>query len=82
MVFYLSNMKMLTQKKTAARRFTGCRINIVKVVAELVGCENTGHAVPQNQPGDGQNARHRPEVVSYVAFNVKPFVHAFSQLLH
>src|SRR6266853_208012 len=45
----------------------------------LIGGENAGQAISQGQPGDGQHPGHRPQVVSYVAFNVKPVVDALTQ---
>src|SRR6476646_5844912 len=50
--------------------------------SRLVGGKNPGQAVTQGQSGNGQHPCNSPQVVSYVAFNVKPVMDALSQLLN
>ena len=54
----------------------------MEVKSRLVGGKNPSQAVTQGQSGNGQHSGHHPQVVSYVAFNVKPLMDALTQLLH
>jgi hypothetical protein len=50
--------------------------------ASLVTRKNAGYGIAQGQSYHRHRAANSPQVVSYVAFNVKPFVDGFTQLLH
>src|SRR6478609_8670366 len=48
----------------------------------LVGGKNPGQDITQGQAGNGKHPGNRPQVVSYVAFNVKPVMDALTQFLN
>src|SRR6476469_7688246 len=48
----------------------------------LIAGENPGDGIAQGQPNHRHGAANSRQVVSYVAFNVQPLMHAFTQLLH
>src|ERR1044071_343452 len=50
--------------------------------SRLIGGKNAGQAVTQGQSGNCQNGCNSPQVVSYVAFNVKPVVDALTEFLY
>ena len=48
----------------------------------LIAGKNPGQAITQGQAGNGQHPGNSPQVVSYVAFNVKPLMDALTQFLN
>src|SRR6478752_4359682 len=75
MVFYLNNRKVGVcggKRKWLPAQGASSQEWPIGDKSRLVGGKNPGQAVTQGQSGNGQHPCDSPQVVSYVAFNVKP----------